>query len=72
MDIITSNSKIELVIFSVLLLSINSLYFFLGKRYKLIIDKIGKEGKSFIANSITFIYAVLSSGAYFYTLFFLE
>lgn len=71
-DIITSNSKLELIIFSAILLSINSLYFFLGKRYKLIIDKIEKKEKSFIANSITFSYMILSSGAFFYTLYFLE
>jgi hypothetical protein len=71
-DIITSNSKLELAIFSVILLSINSLYFFLGKRYKLIIDKVEKEGKSFIANSIAFSYVILSSIAFFYTLYFLE
>jgi len=71
-DIIKSNYKMELVVFSILLLSVNSLYFFLGKRYKLIIEKIDKGERSFIANSITFIYVALSSGAFFYTLYFLE
>lgn len=71
-DLNIGNAKMELLVFSILLLSLNSFYFLFRKKYKKIINEIEEKEKYFLSNSLTFTYVALSLCAFFYTLYFLE